>query len=226
MNATELRTFNELATPQSCRVITFEKAEVITLESDPPQYLLSVSGTKPWLLMTVELTPLIYVQRPEYWGIEVVGCLKGISPAVTAPYQVTLDITGLLGTKGIEVIGSDRSEKIDVPANQSYLGSYSLRIVKPDGELLARKSLTCRPAGGSHPNPEKACSQLAEVDGEIAKIEPINTPCPKIFDPVVLIAEGTWKGRDRGFKQEYGNKCEAVAATGGVLFDFEGISRA
>ena len=32
---------------------------------------LDVAGTKPYMNMRVELEPLTYVTRPEYWGIEV-----------------------------------------------------------------------------------------------------------------------------------------------------------
>ncbi|HEU4866128.1 MAG TPA: SSI family serine proteinase inhibitor [Actinomycetota bacterium] len=222
MDATALRTFSDLAPPQSHRLITFDKAEVATLESDPPQYLLTVSGTKPWLNMSVELTPLIYVQRPEYWGIEVVGMLRGISPAVLAPYEVSLNITHLLGTKGIEVIGSDRSEKIDVPGSYAGTGRFELRILNPDGDVLSSSTLTCGPAGGSHPHAEKACAQLAEADGEVGKVPAEDRICTKEFKPVVLVAEGTWKGEARSFKQEFGNLCTGIGATGGVIFDFEG----
>lgn len=224
MDEASLQSFEKLAAPQSCRVISFDKAEVLTLESDPPQYLLTVSGTKPWLHMTVELMPLIYVRRPEYWGIEVVGCLKGFDLPVITPYQVSLNLSGLLGTKGIEVIGADRSEKIEVPPETECVGKFELKIVKPDGEVVDTCTLTCDPAGGSHPNAEKACAQLSAAGGDIAAIPPEDRACPRIFDPVVLLAEGTWNGEDRGFKQEFGNKCEGVAATGGILFEFGGAS--
>lgn len=219
MDETDLRSFEDLAAPKSSRVITFDKATVATLESDPPQYLLTVSGTKPWLNMTVELMPLIYIRRPEYWGIEVVGCLKGISPAVLAPYEVSINLSGILGTKGIEVIGSDRSEKIDVPPYGESVGNFELQILNPDGEELASCTLTCGPAGGSHPHAEKVCAQLSEVDGEVGKIPAEDRICTKEFRPVVLVAEGTWKGEARSFKQEYGNLCTGVGATGGIIFD-------
>jgi len=65
--------------------------------------------------MKVELLPLIYIRQPEYWGIEVVGCQSGIGLPVMTPYHVTLDISHLLGTVGIEVIGAGASRKIKVP---------------------------------------------------------------------------------------------------------------
>ena len=64
--------------------------------------------------MIVELSPLIYIRQPEYWGIEVVGCQNGIGLPQTAPYTVALDITHLLGTKGIEVIGASGRKQLNV----------------------------------------------------------------------------------------------------------------
>jgi hypothetical protein len=63
----------------------------------------------------VQLTPLIYIQQPEYWGIEVIGCQHGNGLPRQAPYSVTLDISHIRGKKGIEVIGATKSQKIDVP---------------------------------------------------------------------------------------------------------------
>ena len=69
--------------------------------------------------MEVSLTPLVYVRQPEYWGIEVIGCLRGgIVLAPTAPYIVILPLNGTIGTQVIEVIGATRSEKISIPPNK------------------------------------------------------------------------------------------------------------
>ena len=96
------------------RLIDFDYAEVITLESCPPQFVLRVSGTKPWANMTVQLVPLVFVQQPEYWGIEVVGSLPGIGLPALAPYEVSLAVSSFLGTKGIEVLGANRSQRFDL----------------------------------------------------------------------------------------------------------------
>ena len=106
----------ELPAPASSRLIDFDRVEVVTLESFPPQFVLVVSGTKPFLNMDVSLVPLVYVRQPEYWGIEVVGRLPGgIGLPALAPYRVSLALAGSLGTQGIEVIGASRTERIDVP---------------------------------------------------------------------------------------------------------------
>ena len=107
------KAFLNAPTASSVRLINFTKAEVVG-GFLPNTYILIVSGIKPYLNMTVELSPLVYIRRPEYWGIEVVGSLPGIGLPTTAPYTVALPL-GVLGTKGIEVIGASRKKKINVP---------------------------------------------------------------------------------------------------------------
>jgi hypothetical protein len=98
----------------SVRLISFTRARVVP-GIVPGTFILIVSGTKPYLNMTVELSPLIYIRRPDYWGIEVVGSLHGIGLPATAPYTVFIPLDGITGTKGIEVIGANKRQKIKVP---------------------------------------------------------------------------------------------------------------
>jgi hypothetical protein len=110
----QLKDFAALPAPTSCRLIDFEKAEVVS-GIVPGTYMLVVKGMKPYLNMQVNLLPLVYIKQPEYWGIEVTGCLPGgIGLPATAPYTAVLSLNGTIGTKGIEVIGAKRSEKIAV----------------------------------------------------------------------------------------------------------------
>jgi len=63
----------------------------------------------------VRLSPLIYIECPEHWGIEVLGFLPGnICLTAMKPYAVAIPLTGITGYKGIEVLGARRSEQIDV----------------------------------------------------------------------------------------------------------------
>lgn len=97
----------------SVRLIKFTRARVVP-GIVPCTFFLVVSGTKPYLNMTVELKPLIYVRQPDYWGIEVVGSLHGIEIPATAPYTVHIPLNHILGKKGIEVIGANKRQKINV----------------------------------------------------------------------------------------------------------------
>jgi len=99
---------------QSSRLINFEKAEVRP-GFVSGTFILIVSGEAPCLNMQVSLVPLIYVRCPEYWGIEVVGTLPdGFCLTAMKPYTVTLQLTGITGSDGIEVIGANKSQKIKV----------------------------------------------------------------------------------------------------------------
>jgi hypothetical protein len=108
--------FEELPKSETCRLINFEQAEVHPgIVSGT--YILVVSGKKSYVNMEVYLKPLTYEREkmPEYWGIEVIGCLPGFGLPAFAPYTVTLSLEGIRGTKGIEVLGAKKSKKIKLP---------------------------------------------------------------------------------------------------------------
>ena|ERR1700750_992226 len=110
----ELKTFQKLPAPSLCRLIDFKEAEVVPgIVNDT--FILIVAGVKPWITMSVELHPLIYITQPDFWGIEVVGCQKGIGLPQTGTYQVSLDISHFRGKKGIEVIGANLKRQLSVP---------------------------------------------------------------------------------------------------------------
>jgi hypothetical protein len=119
VNEEQLRAYQDWPKPGSLRLIDFERTEIVTLESFPPQFVLRVAGTKPFLNMEVELVPLVFIQQPEYWGIEVVGRLRsGIGLPVVTPYDVSIPLMGITGTRGVEVIGATRSERIEIPPTE------------------------------------------------------------------------------------------------------------
>jgi hypothetical protein len=91
-----------------------------------------VTGQKPWANMKVSLKPLTYVRQPEYWGVEVVGTMPAIGQPAIIPYAVELELGGTIGSTGIEVIGADRTEKIDVATPDT--GEEVVGVVE-DGRL-------------------------------------------------------------------------------------------
>ncbi|TCK20608.1 hypothetical protein [Pseudonocardia endophytica] len=107
-------TFAQQPPASSSRLVDFNGAVIITLRSFPPQFVLRVDGTVPYESVQVELVPLVYVQRPDYWGIEVVGTMRGPCVAGTTPYLATLPLARTTGTLGIDVIGATRTERIDL----------------------------------------------------------------------------------------------------------------
>jgi hypothetical protein len=110
-----LTTLRKAPPPQSFRLIDFEKAEVRP-GFVPNTFFLIVTGSLPCANMQVELIPLVYIRRPEYWEIEVVARMAGpICLPQIRPFTETLPLDGILGTQGIEVVGATRRECIRVP---------------------------------------------------------------------------------------------------------------
>jgi hypothetical protein len=104
---------------ESCHLIDFEDAGVVT---EVGGQFLYVAGEKPYLDMKVLL---VVVHEPgplpEYTRFEVVGC-NGHLTAI-GPYYETLNLAGVVGTKGIEVVGASRSQKIDVSSEARQIGA-------------------------------------------------------------------------------------------------------
>lgn len=100
--------------PQPAQLISFDKATVRP-GFVPQTYFLIVTGKKPYLNMQVHLSPLIYIKKPDFWGIQVVGTSPGIDVPVMTPYFVAIPLNGIIGKKGIEVIGANKRQKIKVP---------------------------------------------------------------------------------------------------------------
>jgi hypothetical protein len=99
------------------RLIDFERADVISPMIYPPRPRLVVSGLLPTPGTTVTLVPLTYVSRPQYQGIQVVGAIEDVGKHPmpvdgSVPYSVELDLAGITGSEGVEVIGACGSEKV------------------------------------------------------------------------------------------------------------------
>jgi hypothetical protein len=110
--------FTALPQSEAYRLIDFEQVEIHPGVVEG--FILVVRGTKPYLNMDVDLVARVYIQQPDYWGIEVVGMLPGgIGLPAEAPYVASLPLAGIIGTEGIEVIGATRSERHQVPAYPS-----------------------------------------------------------------------------------------------------------
>ena len=113
MTEDDVRALQALPAAKTCFRIDFEQIE-ITSGFVPDTFFLTVSGTKPWITMTVTLSPVIYTHQPEYWDIEVVGCQAGMGLPALGTYSETIDISHTRGTKGIRVVGATREEPRDI----------------------------------------------------------------------------------------------------------------
>ncbi|MBB6172955.1 hypothetical protein HNR23_003015 [Nocardiopsis mwathae] len=73
-------------------------------------------------------------------------------------------------------------------------------------------TLTCDPAGGSHPQAEKACELIAE-SGSIARIAQ-GAYCPRIYSPVTAFSVGSEK-----YRETYSNRW-CLNSDKGAVFQF------
>lgn len=111
MSVTE---FQSLPAAESCRLVTFDEVEVLPAEP-PGAATLVVRGTVPCFNMQVKLMPRVYIRCPEYWAIEVIGCLPdGICVTAIKEYEVSRSLSGIIGSRGIEVVGADGSERVEL----------------------------------------------------------------------------------------------------------------
>ncbi|MBA2246942.1 MAG: hypothetical protein H0W23_02345 [Chloroflexia bacterium] len=105
--------FRSLPACETFRLIDFEEAALHSGVAGG--WILVVRGEKPYLNMDVQLAPRVYIQQPEFWEIEVVGSLSGgVVLDVTGPYSVNLPLEGTMGKKGIEVVGAEKTKRIEV----------------------------------------------------------------------------------------------------------------
>lgn len=107
-----IREVSGLEAARSVKRIAFDSYEIIDgIVAGRP--LLVVRGRAPCLNMQVALSPLIYIDCPDYWGIEVVGTLPGgICLTALEPYTVSIPLAGIIGCQGIEILGAGRTERV------------------------------------------------------------------------------------------------------------------
>ena len=96
---------------------------------------------------------------------------------------------------------------------------FKLTVTHGESPDPAAKSatLTCEPAGGTHPDPKTACDQLAKVNGDFGALNVNPGPCFLIFDPYTVTAYGHWRGTPVKFQHTYANKCVLDRQTGAVF---------
>jgi hypothetical protein len=79
-------------------------------------------------------------------------------------------------------------------------------------------NLTCDPSGGSHPEADAACRDLAAARGDFGKLPGDGgRACPDVYAPVTAAAFGVWRGTPVTYGARYGNACELSVTTGPVF---------
>lgn len=97
---------------KTCGLIDFTSFEVI--RGVTGAYVLIVWG-KDNPRIDPRLNPYVYIQKPDYWDIEVTGCLGDFVPPKRFPLVRALE--GTMGHKGIRLIGATKVEQWNRPKN-------------------------------------------------------------------------------------------------------------
>lgn len=98
---------------ENCQMVDFDNVKIHMMEKG--YWVATVSGTKPYANMRIDLIPNMYARQPEYWGITVRGCFADdIAIPTEAPYEINFPLAGCKGIRGIQVIGATKAEKIDI----------------------------------------------------------------------------------------------------------------
>ncbi|MFE9773417.1 subtilase-type protease inhibitor [Streptomyces sp. NPDC005931] len=85
-------------------------------------------------------------------------------------------------------------------------------------------TLNCAPTpSGTHPDVRNACAELAEAEGDLDRLitlgERDGRYCTKEYRPVVVTAQGVWRGERVDYEHTFGNTCVKDGA-GGSVFAF------
>lgn len=100
------------------------------------------------------------------------------------------------------------------PASADVTDTW-LRVDGPGGVV----TLTCDPAGGTHPYAQQACDEIAKADGVIADVPPLPAVCPMYVDPTPVSVIGIWHGRQIVFREtELNPPCAKISH--GHIFDY------
>jgi hypothetical protein len=103
------------------------------------------------------------------------------------------------------------------PAQAATATSRLTLIVKAADGTRTGATLTCNPTGGSHSAAAAACTALAAVHGDIARIPAEQAACTMQYTPVTAVAYGHWRGRYVKYRQTFANGCVLKVNTGPVF---------
>lgn len=139
-------------------------------------------------------------------------------------YFRTLGATALATITGATLVATAITSDAEAAPTTLYPPT-ALVLTVGKGERAATATieravtLTCSPTpGGTHPAPAAACSELASVGGDLARLAalPSEKPCTREWDPVVVTGAGVWQGERVNWSKRYGNMCELRARTSEV----------
>jgi hypothetical protein len=133
------------------------------------------------------------------------------------PHAVRTVLPAALGLLAVLALGTTPARSApqeNVPGNWLYVTVAKGETAR-FGEMRDTM-LLCDPPQG-HRHAARACQELGEADGDIARIPPRNVFCPMIHAPVTASARGQWDGRTVAYTKTFPNACVMEATTGAVF---------
>lgn len=112
-------TTGSLSSVPNGRIVDFDIAELRKLPFQDSLYLW-VRGKLPGIGFEARLAPRIYQERPDYWGIEVAiihapgATNHDAQNSGDLIFERSVPLTGIVGVKGITVIGANQVKRIDI----------------------------------------------------------------------------------------------------------------
>lgn len=98
----------------------------------------------------------------------------------------------------------------------------SFEMTMTPGEFFdpgpGKATLTCDPAGGTHPEPRESCEVLTQVGGDFEALPLEPAFCPRVWDPVTVTVRGHWYGEPVEFQETYSNAACAAAGSDGIFW--------
>ncbi|MFF3226033.1 SSI family serine proteinase inhibitor [Nocardia suismassiliense] len=96
--------------------------------------------------------------------------------------------------------------------------TLELTIISAAAQDARSATLTCGPAGGTHPRAKEACAALTAAKGQFDELEGDVSTCTTEYDSITATATGTWNGVAIEWQNTFANECELHGATVPVFF--------
>lgn len=132
---------------------------------------------------------------------------QGLHPALLCLSAAML--AGVLAACGGPAQPSEPGGTTSAVPTASPTTQSQLTIRYRDGGKALTWQLTCDPVGGTHPDPQAACTALDKNDGKAFQPVSRDTACTEIYGgPDTATVKGTWRGRDVDSRFNRTNGCE------------------
>ncbi|GII02626.1 SSI family serine proteinase inhibitor [Planobispora takensis] len=163
------------------------------------------------------------------------GSMRRLFALLTAG-PVLLAGTALLSGTASAALLSDATARADRPGSwasamgtsrpEAQMRAFTLAVAEGATRLSPMTSMSsmkqavlrCHPDGGTHPRAASACGELERVGGDPSALDPASVmSCTMEYDPVTVLAVGTWDGQAFRYEETFGNLCSMYSETGNVF---------